>query len=590
MSGFKVNFSVNNQLATPSIHAAALANRPAAGQVGRLFVDTDNPSTGMYRDTGTTWIKIAAPSSPEADTLQTVTDRGNTTTQSITVGAATVPVATVDVRRTTASLNGASDWAIASVNSPTIPAGASFGVNFVNAVNGSQSLTFAGNATIGNTGLNSAGMFINTLGSSGAGTVTVGQSTTIRTLAAIHSGVYFNTAAATTFSHVANIKTIVPINSGAAAATVTNYYGVLVSDSTPSSGAITFTNRWGIYQEGASDRNAFFGNTAIGTDTFVPVVGTFLQVTDRNNGDAKIVINRTNSTINARWDIYIPPTTNALRFYNSNLGDALQFQNSGRVLIGTTTDAGNYLLQVNGDALINSITVGRGGGSVASNTAFGFEAINASATGTFNTVLGYTAGRSLTSGYENTFVGYNAGRSNTTGYNNVSVGGGSGFRITTGALNTNVGQGAGDANVVGNGNVNIGYQAGFFGTSDYNINIGTYAGRTITTGQYNIMMGFYTGQSITTGNYNTIIGHNVTGLSASLSNTIILADGQGNQRIYVNNSGNTGIGTTSPAAKLHLNGTLRIDGQSSGTAGGASGQHLIINLDGTTYKIALLNP
>jgi hypothetical protein len=79
MSGFKVNFSVNNQLATPAIHAAALANRPAAGQPGRVFIDTDNPSTGIYRDTGTAWIQIAATSSPEVDTLQTVTDRGNTT-------------------------------------------------------------------------------------------------------------------------------------------------------------------------------------------------------------------------------------------------------------------------------------------------------------------------------------------------------------------------------------------------------------------------------------------------------------------------------------------------------------------------------
>lgn len=97
MSGFKVNFSVNNQLATPSIHAAALANRPAAGQVGRVFIDSDNPSTGIYRDTGTAWVVIGMPSSPEADTLQTVTDRGNTTTQSITVGSASAPSATLDV-------------------------------------------------------------------------------------------------------------------------------------------------------------------------------------------------------------------------------------------------------------------------------------------------------------------------------------------------------------------------------------------------------------------------------------------------------------------------------------------------------------
>jgi hypothetical protein len=79
MSGFKVNFSVNNQLATPSMHAAALANRPAAGQPGRVFIDTDNPSTGIYRDTGTAWVQIAETGASDVDTLQNVTDNGNTT-------------------------------------------------------------------------------------------------------------------------------------------------------------------------------------------------------------------------------------------------------------------------------------------------------------------------------------------------------------------------------------------------------------------------------------------------------------------------------------------------------------------------------
>lgn len=91
MSGFKVNFSVNNQLSTPSIHAAPFAQRPAAGQPGRVFIDSDNPSTGIYRDTGTTWVSIGNPSTPDVDTLQIVTGRGNTTTNSITVGAATSP-------------------------------------------------------------------------------------------------------------------------------------------------------------------------------------------------------------------------------------------------------------------------------------------------------------------------------------------------------------------------------------------------------------------------------------------------------------------------------------------------------------------
>lgn len=56
------------------------------------------------------------------------------------------------------------------------------------------------------------------------------------------------------------------------------------------------------------------------------------------------------------------------------------------------------------------------------------------------------------------------------------------------------------------------------------------------------------------------------------------------------NGGNVTIGSSATVTqKLYLNGSLRIDGQLSATAGGSSGQHLIINCDGTTYKIALLN-
>ncbi len=105
MSGFKVNFSVNNQLATPSIHAAPFAQRPAAGQPGRVFIDTDSPSTGIYRDTGTAWIVIGSPGIPEVDTLQTVTDRGNTTTQSITINSSDPPQFPLDVYGDTDIIN-----------------------------------------------------------------------------------------------------------------------------------------------------------------------------------------------------------------------------------------------------------------------------------------------------------------------------------------------------------------------------------------------------------------------------------------------------------------------------------------------------
>lgn len=266
MSGFKVNFSVNNQLSTPSIHAAPLAQRPAAGQPGRVFIDSDNPSTGIYRDTGTTWVVIGMPSSPDVDTLQTVTDRGNTTTQSITVGAATVPVGTIDVRRTAVSLNNANDYGVVVNTAPTIPNGANFSISTnINAVTGSQLLTFAGNATLGNQNVLAAGFFTTSIGSSGAGTITVDQAATVRAPSAIKAFSYFNTNAATTITHNAGILIGQPINSGSNAATVTNNFMLIVSDSTPQSGTINYTNRWGIYQEGTTDRNYFAGNCLLGT-------------------------------------------------------------------------------------------------------------------------------------------------------------------------------------------------------------------------------------------------------------------------------------------------------------------------------------
>jgi hypothetical protein len=47
---------------------------------------------------------------------------------------------------------------------------------------------------------------------------------------------------------------------------------------------------------------------------------------------------------------------------------------------------------------------------------------------------------------------------------------------------------------------------------------------------------------------------------------------------------------TDSGERFQLTGSIRINGQQSATSGGNSGQHLIINLDGTTYKIKLELP
>lgn len=56
--GIFINNDVTNYGGVPSAGAGLLANRPAAGVVGRLFIGTD--TNIMYRDTGTAWVTIGS--------------------------------------------------------------------------------------------------------------------------------------------------------------------------------------------------------------------------------------------------------------------------------------------------------------------------------------------------------------------------------------------------------------------------------------------------------------------------------------------------------------------------------------------------
>lgn len=105
-----------NQKQTPAFYASSLATRPAFGFVGRIFIDTDIPSTGLYRDTGSAWESIADPGAGTTGTLQQVTTNGNSTAQGIAVSAKGIGIGTtipntnkIDIHSATglqASLNG----------------------------------------------------------------------------------------------------------------------------------------------------------------------------------------------------------------------------------------------------------------------------------------------------------------------------------------------------------------------------------------------------------------------------------------------------------------------------------------------------
>jgi hypothetical protein len=188
---------------------------------------------------------------------------------------------------------------------------------------------------------------------------------------------------------------------------------------------------------------------------------------------------------------------------------------------GTTLTANTFTCT--NDSTINSLTIGKGVGAISTNTAIGVSTLSSV---------------SLTGG-NNTALGYQALQKATSCSNSVAVGSVAGALITNGLYHTHVGYGAGGSYVNGYYGTSLGYAALFNTTGDGNIGIGYAMSQNIQSGSYNIIIGAGTTQvGITTGSYNTVIGSQITGLSSSLANNIVLADGQGHIRLQSDSSGN----------------------------------------------------
>jgi hypothetical protein len=181
------------------------------------------------------------------------------------------------------------------------------------------------------------------------------------------------------------------------------------------------------------------------------------------------------------------------------------------------------------DANINTLTVGRGAGSInTANTAIGVNALAGNTTAANVTAIGYQAAMGNTTGGSTVAVGYQALVSNTTGVSNTATGRQALFSTTTGGFNTAYGAGSLYTST-GIGNTATGYNSLYSNTSGIsNTAIGYRAGFGNTSGTQNTYVGYNTGISITSGANNTILGANVIGLAAALANNIILADGAGN--------------------------------------------------------------
>jgi hypothetical protein len=146
-------------------------------------------------------------------------------------------------------------------------------------------------------------------------------------------------------------------------------------------------------------------------------------------------------------------------------------------------------------------------------------------TGNYNTAVGDTALQPNTIGAQNSALGFQALSGNTTGGNNTAVGFNSLLNNTIGSDNTVVGSDALDQNTTGGSNTVIGFGV---------------ASVTQKTGSNNILIGTSSAVDVPSDPTNNFlnIGNAIfaTGMTGTLSAP----------------AGNVGIGTTAPAAKLHV--------------------------------------
>ena len=211
-------------------------------------------------------------------------------------------------------------------------------------------------------------------------------------------------------------------------------------------------------------------------------------------------------------------------------------------------------LVLTADITVNGLTVGRGAGSVSTNTAVGASALAANTTGSRATASGYLAGTTSNASqvsYFGSYAGqYATGSFNTaigdasfagvngssSGQYNVAVGGGALNADTTGGNNTSVGFQSLYFNTTASNNTAVGYQAGYSNTTGgTNAFFGRNSGYTQTTATANTFIGANAGYYVTTGSKNTIIGQfdGQTGLDIRTSNNyIVLSDGDGNPRLW----------------------------------------------------------
>jgi len=360
-----LDLSILNQKGTPMFNSDIFANRPAFGIVGRIFISTDTKE--FFRDTGTSWELIGGPGSG------TITGSGAATQIAFWNSASTITGSNNLWYDSTNSYLGV------NTNAPGNPLDVHGSISSVAALNQTTAtnntlLSLLNSGTplwrIGNfytAGANDFGIFdvVNTLQQltivKATGQTFIGAKTTASGRLVVNS--------ATADSHLqivgANSPSIRIDNAGSGGtqrfvfglATATNNFiqGATAGEfciSTQSAGNMLF-GMWQTINASEVMRITTANNLLIG---FTVDTGFKLNVNGTLNINLAATIGGSITTNSgglilgtgsgSNWQIYKETTNSFLGFYISGPSPFMSLSNTGNLLVGTTTDAGQKL-QVN---------------------------------------------------------------------------------------------------------------------------------------------------------------------------------------------------------------------------------------------------
>jgi len=278
-----------------------------------------------------------------------------------------------------------------------------------------------------------------------------------------------------------------------------------------------------------------------------------------------------------------------------NLGQ----NNGGNLLLGYQAGQALTTNLSTGDGTGNQLVGYQAGAALTTGSGNQFEGFGSGAattTGFANVFSGARSGAANTTGYYNQYLGYNAGANSTTGTQNLFVGYGSGLFNDTGSNNTALGANAGpDPNSPGltnatalganavvsqsnslvlgnNASVGIGTRAPtqklevagtiFSNTGGFRFPDNTVQATAATDAQQLSIVGstisLTNGGSVAVPSSADNLGNHTATQAIKLNGNLLSNNGTGG--LSVDNGGNVGIGTTSPAGPLQVNGPRTVMG------------------------------